>query len=70
MRGISLIVAATIASELGDLTHFEHPGKLMAFLGLILSEHSIGDQIKKGSITKTESRHVRNALVEAALRVA
>ncbi|TKB05475.1 IS110 family transposase, partial [Desulforhopalus sp. IMCC35007] len=66
MRGISLIVAATIASELGDLTRFETPGKLMAFLGLIPSEHSSGDQVKKGSITKTGNRHVRNALVEAA----
>ncbi len=66
MRGISLIVAATIASELGDLTRLEIPGKLMAFLGLIPSEHSSGDQVKKGSITKTGNRHVRNALVEAA----
>ena len=43
MRGISLIVAATLAAELGDLTRFENPGKLMAFLGLIPSEHSSGD---------------------------
>ena len=35
MRGISLIAAATIASELGDLTRLETPGKLMAFLGLV-----------------------------------
>jgi transposase len=66
MRGISLIVAATIAAELGDLTRFENPGKLMAFLGLIPSEHSSGEQVKKGSITKTGNRHVRNALIEAA----
>ena len=66
MRGISLIVAATIASELGDLTRFETPGKLMAFLGLVPSEHSSGEKVKKGSITKTGNRHVRNALVEAA----
>ena len=66
MRGISIIVAATIASELGDLSRFENPGKLMAFLGLIPSEFSSGDQVKKGSITKTGNKHVRNALVEAA----
>ncbi len=28
MRGISLIVAATIAAELGDLTRFERPGMM------------------------------------------
>jgi transposase len=66
MRGISLIVAATIASELGDLTRFENPGKLMAFLGLIPSEHSSGERVKKGTITKTGNSHVRKALVEAA----
>jgi len=66
MRGISLIVAATIASELGDLTRFEAPGKLMAFLGLVPSEHSSGEKVQKGAITKTGNRHVRNALVEAA----
>jgi transposase len=66
MRGISIIVAATIASELGDLSRFENPGKLMAFLGLIPSEFSSGDQVKKGSITKTGNKHVGNALVETA----
>ena len=66
MRGISLIVAATIAAELGDLTRFENPGKLMAFLGLVPSEHSSGERIKKGAITKTGNGHVRRALVEAA----
>jgi transposase len=66
MRGISLVVAATIAAELGDLIRFENPEKLMAFLGLIPSEHSSGERVKKGSITKTGNRHVRKALVEAA----
>jgi transposase len=66
MRGISLIVAATIAAELGDLTRFENPGKLMAFLGLIPSEHSSGERVKKGAITKTGNSHVRKVLVEAA----
>lgn len=66
MRGVSLIVAATIASELGDITRFERPGQLMAFLGLIPSEHSSGDTVRKGSITKTGNGHVRKALIEAA----
>ncbi|MCP4341173.1 MAG: IS110 family transposase [Desulfobulbaceae bacterium] len=66
MRGISLIVAATVAAELGDLSRFESPGKLMAFLGLIPSEHSSGERVNKGSITKTGNRHVRKALITAA----
>lgn len=66
LRGISFIVAVTLAAELGDLCRFERPGQLMAFLGLIPSEHSSGDKVKKGSITKTGNGHVRKALVEAA----
>lgn len=45
MRGILLIVAATIAAELGDLTRFETPEKLMSFLGLIPSEYSSGAKL-------------------------
>ncbi len=66
MRGISLVIAATIAAELGDLTRFENPGKLMAFPGLIPSEHSSGERVSKESITKTGNRHVCKALIIAA----
>ncbi len=66
MRGVSLIVAATTVAELGDLSRFDHPTKLMAYLGLIPSEHSTGESIKRGPITKTGNAHVRRVLVEAA----
>lgn len=66
MRGISLIVAATLASELGDISRFEHPEELMAYLGLIPSEQSSGDKQRKGSITKTGNGHVRKALIASA----
>ncbi len=66
LRGVALIVAATVASELGDISRFERPNQLMAFLGLIPSEHSSGDSIKKGSITKAGNNHVRKILIESA----
>lgn len=66
LRGVSLIVAATTIAELGDLTRFENPKKLMAFLGLIPSEHSSGERKKQGGITKSGNSHVRKVLVEAA----
>jgi transposase len=65
-RGVSLIVAVTVLAELGDLSRFDKPCELMAYLGLVPSEHSSGESIKKGSITKTGNGHVRKALVEAA----
>ncbi len=65
-RGVSLIVATTLLAELGDLSRFDKPSQLMAHLGLVPSEHSSGDSIKRGAITKTGNSHARRALVEAA----
>ncbi len=65
-RGVSLIVAVTVLAELGDLSRFDKPSQLMAYLGLVPSEHSTGLSIKRGSITKTGNSHARKVLVEAA----
>ena len=66
MRGVSTVVAATVAAELGDLTRFDHPKKLMAFTGLVPSESSSGESRRQGGITKTGNRHARRVLVEGA----
>jgi transposase len=66
MRGVSVIVAVTTVAELGDIRRFEHPAKLMAYLGLVPSEHSSGESRKRGGITKSGNGHVRRVLVEAA----
>jgi transposase len=66
LRGVSLIVAATTVAELGDLTRFASAKQIMAYLGLVPSEHSSGDSVKRGGITKTGNSHVRRALIEAA----
>ena len=42
LRGVSLIVAATVVAEVGDLSRFNNPKELMAYLGLVPSEHSSG----------------------------
>jgi transposase len=66
LRGVSLIVAVTTISEVGDLTRFDSPKQFMAYLGLVPSQHSSGTTIKFGSITKTGNGHVRKVLIEAA----
>jgi transposase len=66
LRGVSLIVATTTVSELGDLTRFDSPKQLMSCLGLVPSEHSSGGTVRRGGITKTGNGHVRRALTEAA----
>lgn len=65
-RGVSLVVAVTVLAELGDLTRFEKPSQLMAHIGLVPSEHSSGDSIKRGGITKTGNSHARRVLIEAS----
>ena len=66
LRGVSLIVAATMAAEIGDLGRFANPKELMAHLGLVPSEHSSGATVRQGRITKTGNGHARRVLVEAA----
>lgn len=65
-RGISLITAVTLLTEIGDLSRFNKPAQLMAYLGLVPSEYSTGDAIKRGGITKTGNSHARKALIEAS----
>lgn len=66
LRGVSLVVAVTVVAELGDLSRFDHPRQLMAYLGLVPSEHSSGESTKRGAITKTGNSHARRMLVEAS----
>jgi transposase len=66
LRGVSLIVAVTTVAELGNLSRFDHPIQLMAYLGLVPSKHSSGEYVKRKGITKTGNNHVRLVLVEAA----
>src|SRR5262245_66003066 len=37
MRGIDLVAAVTVLAEIGDLSRFESPRQLMAYLGLVPS---------------------------------
>ncbi|HVY88433.1 MAG TPA: IS110 family transposase, partial [Hyphomonadaceae bacterium] len=51
-RGIERHAAMVLATEIGDWRRFEHPRKLMAYLGLVPKEHSSGDRERRGSLTK------------------
>jgi transposase len=66
LRGISLLAAVTVVAELGDLARFANAPQLMAYLGLVPSEHSSGKRERRGGITKTGNGHVRRVLIEAA----
>jgi transposase len=66
LRGVALVVAATLVAEIGDLTRFDNPRQLMAHLGLAPSEHSSGATTRRGGITKTGNAAARRAMTEAA----
>jgi transposase len=66
MRGVAFIVAVTIVAEVGDFTRFANPRQLMAYLGLVPSEHSSGSSVRRGGLTKTGNVLARRALIEAA----
>ena len=66
LRGVSILVAATVVAEVGDFSLFESPRQLMAYLGLNPSEHSSGATIKRGAITKTGNSLARGLAVKAA----
>jgi transposase len=65
-RGIAIVTAMTILTEIGDFRRFANAHQLMSFLGLVPSENSSGGRRRLGSITKAGNAHVRRVIVEAA----
>lgn len=66
LRGVQVLSAVILAAELGDFARFATAPALMAYLGLVPSEHSSGETKKRGRITRTGNGHVRRILVESA----
>ena len=66
MRGIQFLLAASLIAELGDLTRFDTPRKLMKYLGLTPKEDSSGDKRRLGHITKCGNKRARRLLIEGA----
>ena len=66
LRGFQMINAVTLVSEIGDPRRFTTPRQLMAFVGLVPSEHSTGDSIRRGRLTKAGNSRARKTLIEAA----
>lgn len=65
LRGVNTTVAATVVAEIGDIIRIENPCQLMAWLGLVPSEHSSGNTTRRGRLTKTGNTLARTMLVEA-----
>jgi transposase len=66
LRGIDTLSALGLVAEIGDFSRFQTAEEVMAFVGLVPSEHSSGEQRRQGSITKVGNSHARRLLVESA----
>lgn len=53
-------------AEIGDIGRFAHARQLMGYLGLVSTESSSGERMRKGPITKTGNAHARRLLTETA----
>lgn len=70
LRGVALIGTVTFMTEVGHVHRFDHPRKLMAYLGLVPSEASSGFVVRRGCITKAGNARVRRTLIVGAWTIA
>ncbi len=65
-RGVDRMGALTLASEACDWRRFDRGTRFMGFCGLVTSEYSTGQSVRRGHITKAGNVHLRTQLVESA----
>ena len=66
LKGIDLMTAADIVFEADEFSRFKNARSFAAWIGLTPSEHSSGEGIHRGGITKAGNKHLRRMLVESA----
>jgi transposase len=66
LRGIAKISAVSIVAELGEISRFARPRQLMGYSGAVSREHSSGERVQRGAISKAGNAHLPRIVVEAA----
>lgn len=66
LRGVAKIGAATLVTEVGRFSRFQSARQLMAYVGVVPSEHSSGGSTHRGRISKTGNARMRHIVGEAA----
>lgn len=64
--GIGPTSARVLANELGDMKQFKNERQLFSFIGLTPSEHSSGEHIRQGHITRQGRPILRKVLIQVA----
>ena len=65
-KGVDTLSALTLVVEAQVFDRFCKAPSFMGFTGLVSSEHSSGEKVRRGRMTKTGNAHLRRILVEAA----
>lgn len=68
LRGVAKTTAIGVFVEVGRFSRFDSPRQLMAYTGLVPSEHSTGgpSKARRGAITKTGNNRLRWMLTESS----
>lgn len=66
LKGIDTLSALTLIVEAQEFRRFGNARSFMSYTGAVASEHSSGNSVRRGSITKAGNAHIRRILVEAA----
>lgn len=66
LKGVGPLSAVRIACEVADFAAFKNSDAFASYTGLVPGEHSSGDTVHHGHITKTGNRRLRHIFVECA----
>ena len=64
--GVAWVLGYTIAAEIGDISRFASPRKLVGYTGLTPRVEQSGEHDRRGPLTKNGPNYLRWALIEAA----
>jgi transposase len=69
IKGIGPITASAIVATIGDASVFKNGREVSAWLGLVPRQHSSGNKIRLGGISKRGDRYVRTLLIHGGRTV-
>jgi transposase len=67
IKGIGMVTAAVIVSEIGDISRFKDPRQIQKMAGLSLRENSSGKHKGKTTISKRGRKRLREGLFKAII---
>jgi len=66
IRGIGLITAMVILTEIDDIHRFSNQEKLISYVGLTPTSHSTGDKQVHGEMVNRGNKFLKKSIIEAA----